>query len=171
LIQREKYIYMRVSQAIKFPVNPPTCSYHYAVELDKPTPSPQHPKLRHPRTLRTFAHWRIDKFYFMIHIQLLYGSRRSRGSLAAEIEERLCGCAPQDVSGILQEALIAGSVMDSGWLDDYNDIAEAVSVYTQGYPKEYLAQRRALNDAAAGREISKHSRKQESPHRFSIEIL
>lgn len=116
------------------------------------------PEIKTSEDIANVAHRRIDEFYLWIHAKLLFGSGRSGGSLPAEIQERLRDCAPQDVSGILQEALIAGSVMDSGWLDDYNDIAEAVSVFMQGYPKEYLAQRRALSNAAAGREMSNHPR-------------
>ncbi|OCL11458.1 hypothetical protein AOQ84DRAFT_188786 [Glonium stellatum] len=109
------------------------------------------PKIKTSEDIANVPQSRIDEFYQRTHAQLLYCSGRSGGGLPAEIEERLCGCAPRDVSGILQAALLAGSVMDSGWLDDYNDIAEAISVHMQGYPKEYLAQQRALSDAAVGR--------------------
>ncbi|OCK82964.1 hypothetical protein K432DRAFT_402428 [Lepidopterella palustris CBS 459.81] len=101
--------------------------------------------------LTTVSQSRIDDYYHKVHAHLFYGIDKVGGTLPAEIQERLSGCAPQDVSAVLERAIVVGSVMDSGWLEDYFRVTEVTSLLMDGYPKGCLGQWRKLRDAAAGR--------------------
>ncbi|KAF2795110.1 hypothetical protein K505DRAFT_302752 [Melanomma pulvis-pyrius CBS 109.77] len=119
----------------------------------------------------------ISDFFILVQKEFLHGATQSGGSLPQQLHDEASACDASLVAGVLGSAVGEGSVMDSGWIDDYFCICERVSGAMGGYPKVCLQQWRAVRDAIAGRMIAhdgaraastrnKSAKKEEKPFRF-----
>ncbi|KAF2465745.1 uncharacterized protein BDR25DRAFT_306522 [Lindgomyces ingoldianus] len=94
---------------------------------------------------------RVNEFFVIVQTEVLYGTTKSGGELPQGLHEALLGCKAEDVVFVLAQAIVGGSMMDSGWLEDYWCICERVAGALRGYPKQCVRQWRGLKDAVAGR--------------------
>ncbi|KAF2187403.1 hypothetical protein K469DRAFT_771922 [Zopfia rhizophila CBS 207.26] len=106
---------------------------------------------------------RVVEFFDLVYAEFLYGINKSGGSLPQDIQDCVSECAPTTVASILEKVITEGSVMDSGWLEDYWCIVERISNTLNGYPKECLAQWRCIHAAVAGRTTNRHEESESRP--------
>lgn len=93
----------------------------------------------------------ISLFFTRLQTEFLNGSQRSSGPLPQDLYDEACACKPEGLAEALRKLAAEGTIMDSGWLEDYFEICAHISESLSGYPKACLAQWRSIRDAIAGR--------------------